>query len=72
MLVLFLGSERLGNLLEQRLPLRPLAALRGEGLSGDKQVDGVSLVRSLGTLLERELEYSGVVSQPPVVGLITG
>lgn len=71
-LLLLLGGERLRDSLKERLPLSPLSSLGGERLAGDEEVDRVGLVGSLGTLLERQGEDSRVVTEPPVVGLVTG
>ena len=70
--LLLLGAQCLGDRLEQALPLRSLAALGRERLASHKEVDGVGLVSSLRALFEWQVEHSRVVSQPPVVGLVTG
>lgn len=70
-LLLLLGKGG-GDLVEQALPLRPLARVGLENVASDKEVDGVGLVGTLGSLFEGKGEHSRVVTQPPVVGLFTG
>lgn len=67
----FLRGEGSWDLLEDTLKGFALRAVLGE-LATDEQVDGVALVRSLGTLLPLDAENTLMESHPPVVGLVTG
>lgn len=68
--LLLLGSQGLGHLVKQALPLCPLGTGGNECLASHEEVDGVGLVGALGALLEGEGEDARVVPQPPVVGLV--
>lgn len=72
MLVALSLGELFRHGVEQALPLGALASFGVKGLASDEQVDGVGLVGTLGTLLERQGEDTGVVTEPPVVCLVTG
>jgi hypothetical protein len=63
--------ERGGDLLEDGLKGVAFSTILGK-LPTDQEVDGVTLVCSLGALLPLEAEDSLVEAHPPVVGLVTG
>lgn len=67
----FLRGEGSWDLLEDTLKSFALRTVLRE-LATDEQVDGVALVRSLGTLLPLDAENTLMEAHPPVVGLITG
>lgn len=67
----FLLAQRRRNFVEQALPLSALRRVSLEHLASDEQVDGVGFVGSLGALLEGQGQDTRVMTQPPVVGLVT-
>jgi hypothetical protein len=67
---LLFRSELRRNLVEVDGVGIPLHAALLRDLSSDKKVDRVALVGALGSLLPLELEDLGVLSRPPVVGLV--
>lgn len=66
-----LSSEGSGDLLEDSLESLTLGAVLRE-LAANEQVDGVTLVGSLGSLLPLDSKNTLVEAHPPVVGLVTG
>jgi DNA helicase HerA-like ATPase len=70
--LLFLLGKRSRDFVEQAVPLRLLTGVGLESLSSDEEIDSVGLVSTLGSLLERKSEHTRVVTQPPVVSLLSG
>ena len=63
------GSKRRRDALEEALPLRLLTPLKD--LTTDEEINSVSFLSTLDSLLERKVENSRVVSEPPEVGFGT-